>query len=178
MKNNWSFWSWLLFYLVVTSIGHWQLGLDLIWWWLGGFLGAGVLWADRLGYVYWVRPHEQLSVQVKHLIENRRFQEAVRLLMARAEEQQQLVSLSLLFMTVWVMLAVYVVTSVGSFVATGMVMTTGLRWVIMIGERWGQPKILKQKLFWQIKRQVTDGEMRAVAALYLFVFIWLSLGAI
>ena len=66
------------FGLVTLLMFSWHWKLILLW--LGGFMGLYFIYVDRLVYVYLVKPHEQLSEQVKHMLRAKRIKEAIVLL--------------------------------------------------------------------------------------------------
>jgi hypothetical protein len=167
-----------MIYFGAIALLRWRIDLSLLWWWVGGFFGAGVLWVDRLVYVYVTAPHEQLSIQVQHVIRDKRLADGLKLLRARGTEQGHLVSLSGVFMAAWVAAAIYVLSSTGSMVAVGMVMGVGLRLVHQIGQGYGERERLKSELFWQIKRPISDREFYVVVVVFLAAFCLLSLAVV
>ena len=120
------------------------------------------VYADRLVYVYLVKPHEQLSEQVKHLVKAKRFKEAMVVIEHRGDEQQHLSTRSVLFMLAWVPLALLMVSSTGRMLGVGMVLGIGLHLVYEIAVDWGRWEKLKTKFFWQIKRPIGDQEVKMV----------------
>ena len=81
-------------------------------------------------------------------------------------------------MAVWVAMAVYVITSSGSLLASGLVLGAGLRSVWQIVTQWRDKEGLKQQLFWQIKRPLSDREVNVILGLYVGVFILLSVAMV
>jgi hypothetical protein len=164
-----------LFYFGLVSILRWQLDWSVLWWWLGGGVGLLFSWADRLAHVYFTRPFEQLSLQVKSLVAAKRYREAVVLLDHRKHEQRHLTVRSALFLAVWVAAALFVITSTGSIFAVGMVMAIGLSVLVDMIMDFKDLAKLKWWLFWQIKRTFSDKETKGFVAGYAVVFGLLTL---
>lgn len=164
----------ILYFLSITLL-RWQWDLNLVWFWLGGIFGLLFTYVDRLIHVYFTRPHEQLSQQVQHLVKSNRFTETIRLLKTRGDEQRYLAARSVFFMGAFIPAALYVITSTGSAIATGLVMGIGLNLVIdgTIGLK--NPAQLKWWLFWPIKRDFSDKEAKVVVIVFTSLFFLLSL---
>lgn len=124
------------------------------------------IFVERLLYVYYSRPHEQLSEQVKQLMRIRRYWDGLRLLHARRAEQSRLIVRSVVFMAVWVPMAIFVITSTGSMLASGLVMSIGLHLLYDVLLDIGNVGRLKSWLFWPIQREITDAEVKAVVGVY------------
>lgn len=155
------------------------VGLPASWWQkvalgVGLVLGVGLEWLDRLMHVYWMRPEEQLSIYVKHLLALRRYKQGFGTLRARKREQRYLVTNSVIMMVVWVPLAVYVLSSTGSYLAMGVMMGLGLNVLVGIGQDWQNKAGLKEQLFWPIRRSIADKELILVVGGYLVCCLWFS----
>lgn len=137
---------------------------------LGGVLGMTMPLVDRLVYVYYSKPHEQLSMQVKMLISKSKFGEAMNLLAMRGGEQVRLSTNNVLFMAVWVMLAIFLITSSGQEFAEGLVLGLGLK---MSYDLWldnKRPEYLMGRLFWPLKRHIYWEETKRVVWVFWGVF--------
>lgn len=168
-------WVWFGVYFALVILKRWQFDMNAVWWVCGGLITAVFDVVDRLVYVYVNRPHEQLSEQVKLLITERRYTDALRVLYARKDEQLHLASRSVLFLGAWVVLALFVLTSSVSWLAKGMVMGIGLRVVYEIVLHWNNLPLLQQRIFWQVKREIDFSEVRAVVSVFMGLFLVLSL---
>lgn len=132
-----------------------------MWLWVGGLIGFILVQLDRVVYVYYLFPHEQLSQQVQYLVSKGQVLGAMKLVHQRRGEQQKLVFRSLVLMLAWVPIAIFAVTSTGSLFAGGVVMGLGLH---LMYDLWRDqrkdPVGLNTKLFWQVKRAVGLEEQR------------------
>jgi len=162
-------------YFTTTTLFRWQWSLSLVWFWLGGALGMLFIYLDRLIYIYWTRPHEQLSEHLRHLLESKRFRESLTLIDQRQAEQRQLVSKSVLFMAAWAAASLFIITSAASLLATGFVLGIGLRLFLDIVKDIRHLLRLKDWLFWPIKRAVTLEETKIVVVVFFAVFLFFTL---
>jgi hypothetical protein len=171
--------AFLVYFLAVTLVrlvfaeGRWQW--EMVSLWLGGMVGFMLVLADRLIYIYWLKPHEQLSQQVRYYLAGGRWKQALSLLIARRQEQWQLVFRSFLFQVAWVPLALFALTSTGELFAGGLLMGMGLH---MLYDDWmdqkRDPAWLNRVLFWQVKRPVGMREQGWFLALLTAMFVILS----
>ena len=133
------------------------------------------IYVDRLIHVYFTKPNEQLSEQVKYLINSNRFAQSLKLLKTRGHEQRYLAARSVFFMAAFIPAAFYVISSTGSALATGLVMGIGLN--LVIDSILGLKDLAKLKwwLFWPIKRDFSDQETKIVVGVFTIMFCLLSL---
>ncbi len=146
---------------------------------LGVIVGVWLLFLDRLVYVY-MYPHEQLSQQVRYWWQKKRYKQALDLVDARRTEQQRLVFRSALFMGIWVILGLFSITSTSSWFGKGVVM--GLMWHILVDAwRWQRrdKEQLNKRLFWQIKRVVSQEEqlvfLGGISLVFGLLSLWLEI---
>jgi hypothetical protein len=62
--------------------------------------------------------------------------------------------------------------------ATGIVLGIGLRLAFETTADWQDKERLKERLFWQIKRPVSDRELKVVVGMFMVIFGLLSLAVI
>lgn len=141
----------------------------------GGLAGWTLTKIDRLVYVYLTHPEAQISVYVKHLIEKKNYQQALAVLEQRKGELKELTFKSVLFQAAWVVLAVFALTSTAGWFGKMVVMGLGLKIFWQMADKFKRDKEgLKKDLFWQVKREITETELRGYVYLMLFLFGWLS----
>jgi len=174
LTGHWQIFVLYFGVITVLRILGGNISFDLINWWIGGLIGMWFVIVDRVAYVYFTRPHEQLSIQVKGLVNQRRYVEALRLINHRKDEQKNLAIRSVLFVGVWILLALFVLTSSGSLFAVGLVMGVGLHLLYDMVVDLNDIGKLRSWLFWPVKRMVSDDEARVVVAIYGFMFVILS----
>ena len=133
------------------------------------------VYVDRFVHVFVTRPHEQLSEQVRHLLNQKRLVDAVKLLQHRGDEQRYLAVRSVFFMGTWIPVAFFILTSTGNLLAPGLVMGIGLNLLYDLARDLNDLPKLKWWLFWPIKRTFSDTEARTVVIVFWAMFVLLSL---
>lgn len=157
----------LIYGLLVFVVNAGWSGNWLNWiWWVGGVtIGVLVLFADRVVYTY-SYPGAQISQQFAWYIKERKFWKALELLDARRLEQERLTFRSALFMAIWVPLSFFALTSTTGLFGKGVVMGIMLH---ALADAWRlqriEPRRLHVRLFWLVKRQISDEER--------LVFLWI-----
>ena len=81
-------------------------------------------------------------------------------------------------MGAWVPVALFVMTSTGNMLATGLVMGIGLHLLFEVWMDWADLERLRKWLFWPIRRYVRDSEVKGVVVMYTVFFTGLSLSLI
>lgn len=146
----------------------WLSYLNWMLWMIGVICGVLILFADRIVYTY-SYPGAQISQQFNWYIKQKQYLTALNLLDDRRLEQERLAFRSALFMTIWVPLAFFALTSTPALFGKGVVM--GLMLHILM-DAWRlqkvEPRRLHIRLFWLIKRAITDEER--------LIFLWVVTG--
>lgn len=166
--------AWLGLITLVRWSWHWNLILL----WLGGLVGALLLDIDHLLYTLWIYPHELTSMRVRHLIDQRRFKDALILLADTHEERLKFSFHTALFQPILYIVCFFVLTSTGSLFGAGLVMAMALHLLkdeiecLFSRER---EEYLRKWLFWQIKKDISLYHQKLFVALMLLVFLGLNL---
>lgn len=135
--------------------------LDVLLLVVGGVVGWLIPWFDKIAYVYIIHPEAQVSQYVQYQIQLKRFKSAFGVLKTRSGEFDKLTTRSMLFQVAWVVLAVFSITSVAGGFGKALVMALGLRILLEEWREYLKDKgKLKLKLFWQVKREVSDHELK------------------
>ena len=154
-------------YSVVVFLvnGGWTNPLSWILWMVGVVVGVLVLFADRVVYTY-SYPLTQISQQFAWYVKEKKYLSALELLDTRRLEQERLTFRSALFMTIWVPLSFFALTSTTGLFGKGVVMGLMLH---ILADSWRlqrrDPRRLHVRLFWLIKREIRDEER--------LVFLWI-----
>ena len=168
-------WGVLAGYLLAVSLWRWRWDWEILGWWLGGAVGWWLLVLDRWVWVYWTRPETQLAHRVRWLVSQRRIKEAWEEILRRKEEQDRLAFRSVLFQLAWLGLAFFAVTSTAGMFGKGVVMGVGLH---LLYDEWKDylksAQLLRDWLFWPVKREVSLKETRFYLILMTVVFGLLS----
>ena len=135
--------------------------LPFLAWLAGTMLGYLVLQLDQLLDIFVTNPQTNLALTVKSYLKKYHIQYALRLLEANKHLQPRLTFRSISFQLIWIALAVFTMTSTGSVFSKGFVLGLGIRLLL---EQWHyflvNKNLLSQWLFWQVKRQFTQDEVR------------------
>ena len=161
-----------LIYGVVVLVLNAGWSEPIIWllWILGVILGVLVLFADRIVYTY-SYPGAQISQQFAWYIKEKKYLSALELLDLRRLEQERLSFRSALFMAIWVPLSFFALTSTTGLFGKGVVM--GLMLHILM-DAWKlqkhEPRRLHIRLFWLIKREISDEERLVFLTILTVIF--------
>ena len=165
-----------LIYGVIVFVvrAGWNSPLEWIWFVLGVVVGVLVLFADRIVYTY-SYPSAQISQQFAWYIKAKKYLSAFELLDVRRLEQERLTFRSSLFMVIWVPLAFFALTSTAGLFGKGVVMGLMLH---ILSDAWRlqqkEPRRLHIRLFWLIKREITDEERLVFMYIISGIFIFFS----
>jgi hypothetical protein len=143
----------------------WTTWEPVVSWLVGGFIGYWLLSLDRFVDVYLTHPETQLSHYVRYYIQKGNYRWAWTTLEQRKAEQTRLTFHNAVFQAIWVILAVFAVTSSPGLLGKGVVMGLGLH--LLLNE-WRDyiesPDRLRRWLFWQVQREITLKEQK--------LFLW------
>src|SRR3989344_5924665 len=138
IKVLWRHLGILATYLLMVMVLRWEWSWGWVGLWIGGGVGFCLTYIDRLIYVYWLHPEEDLSRLVRDLVKQRKWKLALKEAHQRRNEQAKLTTRSAIFVMAWMPLALFAVTSTGSLFAEGLVMGLGLH---MLYDLWRDQQI-------------------------------------
>lgn len=168
--------------ILVVRSGWWNIAsfdwMNWLMWTLGVLLGVLVLFADRIVYTY-SYPGTQIAQQFAWYIKEKKYLSALELLDDRRLEQERLTFRSSLFMAIWVPLAFFALTSTTGLFGKGVVMGLMLH---ILADAWKlqklEPRRLHVRLFWLIKRVVSDEErlvfLLIITGIFVVFSFWVS----
>ena len=150
--------------------------LDVTGLFVGGVLGWLLVNLDRLVYVYFSHAGTQMAQYARYQFDQKKWREGWRIFEMRQDEMEELTFRSALFQAAWVVLALFALTSTASLFGKSLVMGVGLK--ILVDE-WRDylyaRGTLKRWLFWQVKRQITDTEVKVYLYVMTAAFLLLTL---
>lgn len=162
--NNFSF-SWLIIGEFLVSFVSWLAGAGL---------GIVFMKLDGLIYVYFLKPAEPISLDIKNLFKQKQYQLALKELISREKEMKELTLKSALFQIAWIAIALFTISSTASYLGKGLVMAIGFQ---LLFSQW-QAVLANQPLdwvFWQIKTKVGLKEQKIFLYLMTTVFLIFTL---
>lgn len=143
---------------------------------LGGAVGWLLPALDKIAYIYILHPEAQISQYLKWQLEKRQFKVFWETLKRRQAELDKLTTRGILFQIVWLVLAIFTVTSVPGWFGRALVMVLGIRILLEEWRDWLKNKnVLRQKLLWQIKTEWQNQELKWYLIVKTIAVSWLCL---
>lgn len=156
-------------------VGLLQYRTTLLPWFIGLMIGLLLVLMDRWLYVWWLKPYEQLSIQIHYWWQRRDFIGSLKLLIERGNEQTKLMLNSMGMAVIWPLLTIYLITSTGSVVAAGIILGLGCRLTLLLMRDWKDPVTTCTWFCWQIKRPLSLREVRVAVGTYLGCWLIINL---
>jgi len=166
--------------LILTGVrllmGRWEVDLYLLWWWLGALLGFSFIFLDRLYYAFWQHPEETLSIKMKDLIARGELVKGLVSVLEERADQTKLAMRSVLFLGAWVVLGIFALTSVGAPFGRGFMLGMGLHLVFdLLADYFDRGRDVRL-WFWQIRRELSEPEVRTVVWGFVILFVLIGWG--
>jgi len=157
-------------------VGRWGLSLYVLWWWVGALVGFLFIFFDRLYYALWQHPEETLSIKMKDLLNSGQVIKGLVMVLQERADQTRLAMRSVLFLGVWVIMGLFAVTSVGGPFGRGFMLGMGLHLLFdLLADYFDKGRDLRL-WFWQIKRELTDAEIKSVVWGFVILFVFIAWG--
>lgn len=149
------------------------LSLQYVLFIIGGVLGVSFFWWEVLFYLYTRPSHTQEKKLLISLMKEKRFQEAGMTLQAESQKIP-LISQSLLFVGIYLIMAFFVITSTGSALGVGMILGLGVKYCTDIFA-FREKESELQRIYTQFGNfEVTKNLFSQLKKVYLALFILLS----
>lgn len=165
-----------LIWLTAISLLRWTWQWNLIWLWLGAFIGIFLLDVDHLLYLLVINPHELTSQRVKHLLPQKKFKEVLILIRDTVEERARMPLHNAFFQVILYVLCFFVLTSSANLFGAGLVM--GMAFHLLKDEvfhlLFGREEKLKRWLFWQAKNDISDQNQKIFVVIMGLTFLALN----
>lgn len=142
-------------------LGKWSVSIDILWWWLGSILGFIFVFCDRFINILITNPKDAMSMKMRDLWRGGKVGEVFSLTVTERSSQTNLVMRSALFTGAWVILGIWTMTSVSNLFSRGFVYGIGLHLVFdLLWDYYIDKNGKIREWFWQIKRTLTDNEIK------------------
>lgn len=166
--------------LLLTGVrlltGRWELGMYLLWWWVGAIIGFLFIFLDRLYYAIWQHPEETLSLRMRDLFGNGQILQGLAMVLQERVDQTKLAMRSVLFLATWVVMGLFAMTSVGGAFGRGFMLGMGMHLVFdLLVDYYDRGRDLRL-WFWQIKRELSDMEIKSVVWGFVILFVLIGWG--
>ena len=113
--------SVVILFALVTILKGW-MDLFVIPLWIGGAIGVFLPEVDHFIYAYFLRPHEYDSQRMQRMVNQGQVMQSVQMGSEARTERQNLVFHTIYFQIVFLLFALFVVTSTGSLLGRGIVL--------------------------------------------------------
>jgi hypothetical protein len=141
----------------------------------GVFVGFSFLFFDRVLDVFFLHEHTELSQLVREKWKHRNYLGALKEVYRRRNEQQKLLGRSVVFIAVYIVTAIFFLTSTGSHIGQGIILGMGLHYLFDFVRYVRHPDLFHQHFLWQVKRRFTEKEVEVVVVGFLFFFSLLTI---
>jgi hypothetical protein len=122
--------SFLISFLIFTSLIKGWINLSYWPFWVGGVVGTLLPDLDHLIYIFFLRPYELTSQRATRLISEKEVVRTLELLAETRYERKDLIFHTLLFQLIFLILTFWIITSSGSLFGRGLVLAFSLHLVI------------------------------------------------
>jgi len=167
----------LFIWLFLISFVNFHLTFNLIFLWLGGLLGLVLIELDHLLYVFYFYPQEEVSRQIKALVAQKRYRQALSWLFQTSWGRKRLSFHNVLFQAIFLPFAFLVLTSSGSLMGAGMVMSILLSLLLdqvnLILRN--EDQLFSEKYFWPVSFPLSLSLKKTWVFLMAIAFILLNL---
>lgn len=167
-----------LVYLLIISIlriGHYG-PVDFLMLWSGGLIGTFFIDIDHLIYCLFTRPNQPCSLKVQELLKKKDYRNAFLAMVNTHLEHQELTFHNAIFIPIWIIFCLFILTSSGSIFASALVMAM---YVHLLKDIWEDVRIKKNyqldTWFWQIKIPLEETIKKYLVWTFNVAFLLLTL---
>lgn len=150
-------------------------------WWsfaffiFGTYIGFQILFFDRLLHAFYLYPETEFNQLVRALWKNKDYLGVIKALAQAETLQEKLLTRSVLFLIVYVVMTVFVLTSTGSVVGTGLMLGMGLHYTYDFWRYSRSPEKFAKQYLWQVKKSFSDQEIRGFVIGWTVFFVIVTL---
>src|SRR5258708_1940835 len=127
----------------------------------GVYIGFGLLFLDRLLHVFYIEGETEFSMMLKDLWRKKDFKNVFRALFLAGTLQERLITRSIYFLIAYTATALFVITSTGSVIGTGIILGIGLHYCFDFYVYQRNLDLLHKHFLWQIKKQFEQQEVHS-----------------
>ena len=159
----------LLFYFSFPTL------VQFIFFVLGTFLGFQLLFLDRFVHAFYLYPNTEFNTLVRQLWLQGNYLGVIKALAQAETLQEKLLTRSALFLIVYLILTIFVLTSTGSVFGIGMMLGIGLHYTFDFWRYSQDTQRFVRHYFWQVKRSFTSRDVRVFVVSWTIIFTLVSL---
>lgn len=143
----------------------------------GTILGFFFIYLDRLLHAVYLAPEEEFSKLITEQLRKGSVVGFIRLLMQAEGLQKNLLTRSGLFMGVFLVLAIFVLTSTGSFLGIGLILGMGLRYCFDMWYLMQTPELFVQQFLVDVKINFTVQDVQRITLVWIIGYTCVSVWA-
>lgn len=167
-------------YFLAVSLLRFKLDINLLWLWLGAFVGTFILDIDHLLYWFYLHPEKEDSIEAKRILNltgiklEDKIKQLYKHLIASHNTHHRLIFHTATFQVILLVVAFFLVSSSGNFFGSAMILAINLHllkdeWQVFFKDKQG----LVDWLFWQVREipvaKYLDGYMVVVSLIFLLL---------
>jgi hypothetical protein len=142
---------------------------------VGVQVGFLIFFIDRIFHVFFVDPESEFSQLIRGEWLKKRYRGALRMLARGRDLQKKLTTRSVLFLLIYVPIALFVLTSTGSYFGMGLVLGLGLHYCYDFIQYRRDLTKFHDHFLWQVKRPFSKIEINSMIAVFIIFFTLISL---
>ena len=142
---------------------------------IGIFVGSGMIVVDRILHALYLFPENEINVLIREEWRKKNLLGVLNMLQLADPYQDQLMTRSVLFLAIYWLLALFVLTSTGSVLGIGIILGMGLRYTLDFWSVKNQPELFVHQFLWQVRHQFTKQHVERIIVGWTIAFTVLSL---
>jgi hypothetical protein len=144
----------------------------------GVFLGFCFFFFDRVLDVFFLHEETDVSKLVRDKWKQGNLIGALRLLYQYRQHQQQLLGRSIVFIAIYMVSAIFFLTSTGSSIGQGIILGMGLHYMFDFFRYIRLPDLFHDHFLWQVKRKFSQREIEVSVIGFLLFFTLITVMAL
>jgi hypothetical protein len=142
---------------------------------VGVVIGFSLFFFDRLAHVFFIQPETEFSQLVKESWRKKDIIGIIKLLSVAKTLQEHLTTRSVLFLCIYIILTIFVITSTGSTLGVGLVLGLGPHFCFDLFMYRRDLVQFHKHFLWQLKKELAEKEVDTLIAAFVLFFVVVSL---
>lgn len=139
------------------------------------YFGFGLLFLDRLLHIFYIESETPFSQSVRESWRQKDVRKVLRSVFYAGQMQERLITRSVFFLVAYAATALFVITSTGSVIGTGIILGVGLHYCFDFWQYRKNLESLHQHFLWQFRRKLAEREVTSFFLAMCAFFVLLSL---
>lgn len=141
---------------------------------IGLYVGFCLLFLDRVLHIFFIEPEAEYSQILIDTLKQKKILLFFKTLLLSRSLQKHLITRSILFLTAYAGTALFVITSTGSTIGTGIVLGIGLHYCFDFFRYAQNSNLLHTHFLWQVKKSFQQQEVWALCGAVCIFFLLLT----